>query len=225
VLEDIVGEGKLLEVYGMSETSPLTTGNPCKGKKKFGSIGLPLLNTDVKLVDPTTGKIVPVGEPGAICTRGPQIMVGYFNKAEETKHVMDADGYLHTGDVAIMDEEGYLRIVDRTKDMIIVGGYKVFSKKVEDILNEHPAIGMLAIIGVPNQERPGSELVVAYMTQSPGYQFNGDETAMKKDILSFARDKLAPFEVPKRIEIMKELPMTTVGKIDKKQLRASSKIG
>jgi long-chain acyl-CoA synthetase len=225
VLEDIVGEGKLLEVYGMSETSPLTTGNPCKGKKKFGSIGLPLLNTDVKLVDPTTGKIVPVGQPGEICTRGPQIMVGYFNKAEETKHVMDADGYLHTGDVAIMDEEGYLRIVDRTKDMIIVGGYKVFSKKVEDILNEHPAIGMLAIIGVPNQERPGSELVVAYMTQSPGYQFNGDETAMKKDILSFARDKLAPFEVPKRIEIMKELPMTTVGKIDKKQLRASSKIG
>jgi long-chain acyl-CoA synthetase len=225
VLEGIVGEGKLLEVYGMSETSPLTTANPSMGKKKLGSIGLPLLNTDIKLVDPTTGEIAPVGQPGEICTKGPQIMVGYFNMPEETKHVIDADGYLHTGDVAIMDEEGYLRIVDRTKDMIIVGGYKVFSKKVEDVLTEHPAIGMIATVGVPNQERPGSEFVVAYVIPDPSYQFDGDETAMKEDILKFARDKLATYEVPKRIEIVKELPLTAVGKIDKKQLRAASKIG
>jgi len=224
VLEGIVGEGKLLEVYGMSETSPLTTANPSTGGKKLGSIGLPLLNTDIKLVDPTTGEIAPVGQPGEICTKGPQIMVGYFNKPEETKHVIDADGYLHTGDVAIMDEEGYLRIVDRTKDMIIVGGFKVFSKKVEDILTEHPAIGMLAIIGVPNPERPGSEFVAAYVTIAPGYQFDGDESAMKEDILKFAREKLAPYEVPKRIEVVKELPLTAVGKIDKKKLRAASKI-
>ena len=225
VLEGIVGEGKLMEVYGMSETSPLTTANPSRGKKKLGSIGLPLLNTDIKLVDPTTREIAPVGQPGEICVKGPQIMVGYFNMPEETKHVIDADGYLHTGDVAIMDEKGYLSIVDRTKDMIIIGGYKVFSKKVEDTLTEHPAIGMIATIGVPNPERPGSELVVAYVTLAPGYQFDGDEAAMKENILKFARDKLAPFEVPKRIEILKELPLTTVGKIDKKQLRAASKIG
>jgi long-chain acyl-CoA synthetase len=224
VLEGIVGEGKLLEVYGMSETSPLTTGNPSKGKKKLGSIGLPLLNTDIKLVDPTTGEIAPVGQPGEICTKGPQIMVGYFNQPEETKHVIDTDGYLHTGDVAIMDEEGYLRIVDRTKDMIIVGGYKVFSKKVEDILTEHPAVGMLAIIGVPNPERPGSEFVVVYVNPDPSYQFDGNESAMKEDILKFAREKLAPYEVPKKIEIVKELPLTAVGKIDKKKLRAASKI-
>jgi long-chain acyl-CoA synthetase len=224
VLAGIVGEGKLLEVYGMSETSPLTTANPSRGKKKFGSIGLPLLNTDIKLVDPTAGEIAPVGQPGEICVKGPQIMEGYFNKPEETKHVIDADGYLHTGDVAIMDEDGYLRIVDRTKDMIIVGGYKVFSKKVEDILSEHPAIGMLAIIGVPNPERPGSEFVEAYVTPAPGWQFNGDEAAMKEDILKFAREKLAPYEVPKKIEIVKELPLTAVGKIDKKKLRAASRI-
>lgn len=224
VLEGIVGKGKLLEVYGMSETSPLTTANPSRGEKKLGSIGLPLLNTDIKLVDPTTGDIAPVGQPGEICTKGPQIMVGYFNKPEETRHVIDADGYLHTGDVAIMDEEGYLRIVDRTKDMIIVGGFKVFSKKVEDILTEHPAIGMLAIIGMPNPERPGSEFVAAYVTIAPGYQFDGDESAMKEDILKFAREKLAPYEVPKRIEVVKELPLTAVGKIDKKKLRAASKI-
>jgi long-chain acyl-CoA synthetase len=225
VLERIVGERKLLEVYGMSETSPLTTANPSRGKKKLGSIGLPLLNTDIKLVDPTTGEIAPVGQPGEICVKGPQIMVGYFNMPEETKHVIDADGYLHTGDVAIMDEEGYLRIVDRTKDMIIVGGYKVFSKKVEDVLTEHPAIEMIATIGVPNPERPGSELVVAYVTPDPSYQFDGDETAMKEDILKFARDKLATYEVPKRIEIVKELPLTAVGKIDKKQLRTALKTG
>lgn len=224
VLEGIVGKGKLLEVYGMSETSPLTTANPSRGEKKLGSIGLPLLNTDIKLVDPTTGDIAPVGQPGEICTKGPQIMVGYFNKPAETKHVIDADGYLHTGDVAIMDEEGYLRIVDRTKDMIIVGGFKVFSKKVEDILTEHPAIGMLAIIGMPNPERPGSEFVAAYVTIAPGHQFDGDESAMKEDILKFAREKLAPYEVPKRIEVVKELPLTAVGKIDKKKLRAASKI-
>ncbi len=224
VLEGIVGEGKLLEVYGMSETSPLTTANPSRGKKKLGSIGLPLLNTDIKLVDPTTGEIASVGQPGQICVKGPQIMVGYFNKPEETKHVIDADGYLHTGDVAIMDEEGYLRIVDRTKDMIIVGGFKVFSKKVEDIMSEHPAIEMIATIGMPNPERPGSEFVVAYVSPAPGYQFDGDEAAMKEDILRFAKNKLAPYEVPKRIEIVKELPLTAVGKIDKKKLRAASKI-
>jgi len=151
-------------------------------------------------------------------------MVGYFNKPEETKHVIDADGYLHTGDVAIMDEEGYLRIVDRTKDMIIVGGFKVFSKKVEDIMSEHPAIEMIATIGMPNPERPGSEFVVAYVSPAPGYQFDGDEAAMKEDILRFAKNKLAPYEVPKRIEIVKELPLTAVGKIDKKKLRAASKI-
>ncbi|MBW1872591.1 MAG: AMP-binding protein, partial [Deltaproteobacteria bacterium] len=146
-LESIVGKGKLLEAYGMSETSPLTTMNPSKGVKKLGSIGLPLLNTDIRLIDPASGQDVPVGSPGEICVRGPHIMVGYHNNPEETKIVIDQDGYMHTGDVAIMDDEGYLRIVDRTKDMIIVSGFKVFSKKVEEVMTGHPAIDMIALIG------------------------------------------------------------------------------
>jgi len=218
-LERIVGKGKLLELYGMTETSPVTVINPSQGKKKLGSIGLPLINTEIKLVDPDTGQEVARGQPGEICVRGPQVMKGYFEKPEETKIAIDAEGFMHTGDVAVMDEEGYMRIVDRTKDMIIVGGYKVFSKNVEEILTEHPAIEMIALIGEVNPERPGSELVKAYLTISPDYRFDGDEQALKKSILDFARGKLAPYEVPKKLEIRKELPLTTVGKIDKKKLR------
>ena len=220
--EEIVGKGKLLEVYGMTETSPLTTMNPSKGKKKLGSIGLPLLNTDIKLVDPETGKEVTLGEPGEICVKGPQIMVGYYNKPEETKKTIDADGYLHTGDVAVQDEEGYLRIVDRTKDMIIVGGFKVFSKKVEEVLAGHPAVEMIAMVGLPNPERPGSELVKAFVTPTKEYE-NKNYKEIEEDIIRFAKEKLAPYEVPKIVEIRKELPLTTVGKLDKKLLRAEAR--
>jgi len=220
--EAIVGKGKLLEVYGMTETSPLTTMNPSKGKKKLGSIGLPLLNTDIKLVDPDTGKEVALGQPGEICVKGPQVMVGYFNKPEETKKTIDADGYLHTGDVAVQDENGYLSIVDRTKDMIIVGGFKVFSKKIEEILTAHPAIEMIATIGVPNPERPGSEFVKAFVMVSKEYE-GKDNKEVENEIIAFAKEKLAPYEVPKIIEIRKDLPLTTVGKLDKKLLRAEGK--
>lgn len=218
-LEKVVGQGKLVECYGMTETSPLTTMNPLKGKKMLGSIGLPLLNTELRLMDHATGNVMGIGEPGEICVKGPQIMVGYYKKPEETKNSIDADGYMHTGDVAVMDEEGYLKIVDRTKDMIIVGGYKVFSKKVEDVLAGHPAIEMVATIGLPNPERPGSELVKALISITPGYTYD-NEDALKNEIIDFAKEKLAPYEVPKTITFMDELPLTTVGKIDKKVLRA-----
>ena len=147
-------------------------------------------------------------------------MQGYFNKTEETRNAIDAEGYMHTGDVAIMDEEGYLTIVDRTKDMINVGGFKVFSSKVEDILSKHPAIAMLALIGVDNPQRPGSETVKAYVQLDPAYHYDGDEQALKEDITKFAKEKCSAYEVPKVIEIIKEMPLTAVGKIDKKVLRA-----
>jgi len=220
--EEIVGKGKLLEIYGMTETSPLTTMNPSKGKKKLGSIGLPLLNTDIKLLDTDTGKEVEPGQPGEICVKGPQVMVGYYNMPEETKKTIDADGYLHTGDVAVQDEDGYLRVVDRTKDMLIVGGFKVFSKKVEEVLTGHPAIEMIATIGIPNPERPGSELVKAFVMLAKEYK-DKDKNEVEKDILRFAREKLAPYEVPKIVEIRKELPLTSVGKLNKKLLRAEAK--
>jgi len=218
-LEKIVGSGKLLEVYGMTETAPLTVMNPSLGKKKLGHIGLPLINTELKLVDPDTGQEVELGKPGEICVKGPQIMIGYFEKPDETQFAIDKDGYMHTGDVAIQDPEGYLRIVDRTKDMIIVGGFKVFSKRVEEILTEHKAIDQIALIGELNPDRPGSELVRAYLTVKPDNKFGGDEAALKKDLAEFAKNKLSPYEVPKEWEIRKELPLTTVGKVDKKKLR------
>ncbi|MFO8017412.1 MAG: AMP-binding protein [Promethearchaeia archaeon] len=217
-LEAIIGEGKLLEVYGMTETSPLTTMNPAHGEKKLGSIGLPLLNTELKLVAPDTGEEVPIGEPGEICVKGPQVMKGYLNKPEETEKAIDSEGYMHTGDVAIMDEEGYLRIVDRTKDMINVSGYKVFSTKVEDTLSKHPAIDMIALVGVDNPERPGSEIVKAYIKLTAEYEETPAEE-VKADIIEYAKEHCAPYEVPKIIDISKEMPMTGVGKIDKKILR------
>lgn len=221
--ESIVGKGKLIEAYGMTECSPLTTMNPSKGTKKLGSIGLPYQNLDLKLVDPATGEEVPIGKPGEILVKGPMVMKGYLNKPEETKKAIDSDGYMHTGDVAIFDEEGYLRIVDRTKDMIIVGGFKVFSTKLEDTLMKHPAIGMVATIGIPNPERPGSELVKAYIQLDPNYSYDGNEEALKEDITKFAKEKCAPYEVPKIIEISEELPLTVIGKVDKKRLRKEAK--
>ncbi|MFX1326850.1 MAG: AMP-binding protein [Promethearchaeota archaeon] len=219
IFEGVIGKGKIIELYGMTETSPLTVGNPSRGKKKLGHVGLPFPNVEFKLVDPESDKAVDLGEPGEICVKGPMVMVGYHNKPEETKKAIDSDGFMHTGDVGIMDEEGYVRIADRTKDMIIVGGYKVFSTKVEDTLTKHPAIGMVAIIGIPNPERPGSELVKAVIQLDPDYQYDGNENALKEVITAFAKKECAPYEVPKIIEIAAELPLTAVGKVDKKLLR------
>ena len=221
VLESVIGEGKLIELYGMTETSPLTIGNPSKGKKKLGHVGLPFPNVDFKLLDPDTGEEVPIGEPGEICIKGPMLMQGYYNKPEETKKAIDSSGFMHTGDMGTMNEEGYVKIVDRTKDMIIVGGFKVFSAKLEDILTKHPAIDMVATIGIPNPERPGSEIVKAFIQLDPDYKYDGNEEVLKEDILTFAKENCAPYEVPKLLEITEELPLTVVGKVDKKLLRKS----
>lgn len=220
-LEQIIGKGKLLEAYGMTETSPLTVMNPVMGQKKLGSIGLPLPNTDIKLIDPETRNPVPQGEPGEICIKGPQVMKGYYKLQKETQHVLDADGYLYTGDVAVQDADGYLKIVDRTKDMINVSGFKVFSKKIEDILTEHPVIAQIAVIGIPDPKKPGSELVKAYITIDEDSGFHGSEDELKATVTAFAKEKLANYEVPKEIEIRKELPLTSVGKLDKKKLRST----
>jgi long-chain acyl-CoA synthetase len=188
-------------------------------KKKLGTVGVPFLNVETKLVDPDTGEEVPLGKAGEICVRGPVVMQGYYNRPEETQNAIDQDGYMHTGDVAIMDEDGFMRLVDRTKDMINVGGYKVFSSKVEETIARHPAIGMIALVGVENRQRPGSELVKAFLQLDPSHSHKGDESALKEDIIRFARENCSPYEVPRMIEIIEELPLTAVGKIDKKALR------
>ncbi len=133
-------------------------------------------------------------------------MRGYHNKPEATRKALDEEGYMHTGDIGVMDEEGYVRIVDRAKDMIIVGGFKVFSSKVEDVISAHPAIAMMALIGEDNPEKPGSEIVKAYIQIDPNHEFDGDREALTRDILAFAREKCAPYEVPKIVEHLEEAP-------------------
>lgn len=221
-LERIIGEGKLLELYGMTETSPVSTMNPAVKEKKLGTVGMPILNVKCKIVDPLSDELVPLGEAGEICIGGPLVMKGYYNQPEETKHAIDDDGYMHTGDVGIMDDDGYIRIVDRTKDMINVGGYKVFSSKIEDELSKHPAIDMMALIGIPHPNRPGSEIVKAYIQIHPNYDYENEES-LKQDILDYADEILAPYEVPKEIQFTKEIPLTAVGKIDKKVLRKEAR--
>lgn len=218
-LEAIIGQGKLLEIYGMTELSPVIAMNPSIGPKQLGKVGMPIQNVDLKLVDPETGEEVPLGEPGEICVKGPLVMQGYYNKPEETAKAIDKDGYMHSGDLGIMDEDGYVRIVDRTKDMINVSGFKVFSAKVEEILAKHPAIGLIALVGIPNPDRPGSEIVKAFVQMDPDFEFDGNKEALKEDIISFAKENCAPYEVPKLVEISEELPLTVVGKVDKKVLR------
>lgn len=221
-LETIVGQGKIMEVYGLAEASAIITANPCRGRKRHGSVGLPVMNTDLSIRDPVTGRQVAVGEPGEIRVKGPQVMVGYCNRPEDTALVMDGDGYLRTGDMAVQDADGYVRIMDRTDDMIIVGRSKVFSAPAEGILSDHPAVGMAALIFVENTERPGSEVAKAYITLKPGYRIK-DVEALKEDILAFAKDRLSPVEIPKMLEIRTELPLTGVGKVDKKRLRQESR--
>jgi len=207
----------------MTEASPIITMNPRRGKKKIGTVGLPVQGTRVKLVDVETGtREVPVGEEGEIIVQGPQVMKGYLNKPEETEiaiRELEGERWLYTGDVARMDEEGYFTIVDRSKDMVNVGGFKVFSQEVEEKLHDHPAIELCAIIGVPNPKRPGSELVKLLVQLEQGYEERNEEDT-KQDILSFARQCLSPYKVPKIIKFMERLPLTPVGKVDKNALRS-----
>jgi long-chain acyl-CoA synthetase len=212
----------VVEVYGMTETSPLITCNPRFGNKKIGTVGLPIPNTRVKLADLETGsREVPPGEEGEIVVQGPQVMKGYLNRPEETAHALrDFQGapWLHTGDVARMDAEGFFTIVDRAKDMLNVGGYKVFSREVEEKLYDHPAVDLCAIIGVPHPQRPGTEMVKLAVQVASAYKHR-PEHSIKEEILQFARENLAPFKVPKIIELVDSLPLTPVGKVDKKALR------
>lgn len=208
-------ENKFCEVYGMTESAVLVTVNPALGEKKIGTVGLPLPNTDVKLVDVGTGEEVGIGQPGEICLKGPQITRGYYKKPEATAKTW-IDGWLHTGDVGVFDEEGYLKIVDRTKDMLSVSGFKVYSVHVEEVLTKHPDVQLMAIIGVPDENRPGSEIVKAIIQLKEGV---GVTSEVKESILNYAQKNLAKYEVPKLWEFREELPLSLVGKVLKKTLR------
>jgi len=211
----------LSELYGSTEPSPLIAFDQKTARKRVGSVGLPVPSTLVKIVDLADGKTeVPVGNVGEIVVSGPQVMQGYHNKPEETAQVFHEDEglrWLHVGDVGRMDEDGFLYLVDRTKDMIIVGGYKVFSTEVENVMHGHPAIEMCAVIGEKNPDRPETEQVKLMVQPKASYK-DISEDKLREEILAYAREKLAPYKVPKVVQFI-EMPLTAVGKINKKALR------
>ncbi|HMB28581.1 MAG TPA: long-chain fatty acid--CoA ligase, partial [Blastocatellia bacterium] len=201
----------LYEGYGLTEASPTTHSTPTLAKRKVGSVGLPFPSTECKIVDLETGeRVVPVGEVGELCVRGPQVMKGYWNRPEETAIAL-RDGWLYTGDVARMDEDGFFFIVQRKKDMIIVSGFNVYPNEVEDVLFTHPAVLEAAVIGVPDPYR--GEAVKAFITLRPG------ATATADDVIEFCRGNLAKYKVPTLVEFMTSLPKSAVGKVLRRELR------
>jgi long-chain acyl-CoA synthetase len=196
----------LLEGYGLSEASPVTHINPpFAGQGREGSIGVPIPSTDARIVDVETGtREMPIGEPGELVIQGPQVMKGYWNMPEETAEVL-RDGWLHTGDVARMDEDGYFYIVDRKKDMISTSGYNVYPREIEEVLYEHEEIAEAVAIGVEDEYR--GETVKAFVVRKPGNEVTEEE------ILAFCKERLAPYKAPKTVEFRDELPKSTVGKL------------
>jgi long-chain acyl-CoA synthetase len=208
--ESLTG-GKLVEGYGLTETSPVTHINPPEGSPKIASIGLPVADTEARIMDLETGtREMPVGEIGEIVIRGPQVMKGYWNKPDETALVL-RDGWLYTGDIAKKDADGYFYIVDRKKDMIIAGGYNIYPREVEEVLFECPKIKEAAVAGVPDPYR--GETVVAFVVMKDG------STATSEEIMAFCRERMAAYKVPRRVVFRDSLPKSGVGKYLRRELR------
>ncbi len=196
---------RLVEGYGLSEASPVTHANPIFGWNRIGTIGLPWPDTEARIVDLETGKKeLGVNEIGELVIRGPQVMKGYWNMPEETALVL-REGWLHTGDIARMDEEGYFQIVDRKKDMIIAGGFNIYPRDVEEVLYENPKVKEAVVAGIPDPYR--GETVKAYVVLKEG------ETATEEEIIEFCKGKMAKYKVPRMVEFRPELPKTIVGKV------------
>jgi long-chain acyl-CoA synthetase len=204
--------GYLVEGYGLSETSPVLMANPVAPTRKAGTVGLPLPNTEVRVVSPETGQDVAAGEPGELWVRGPQVMRGYWKKPDETAEVFEGD-WFKTGDIVQIDADGFVKIVDRIKEMIIVGGFKVAPSEVEDILRAYDGVADLAIVGIP--DAGGEESVVAAVVAEPGATI--DEAAFR----AYAREHLTPYKVPKRVVLVDELPKSLIGKVLRKKVRDS----
>ncbi|MEM2142496.1 MAG: long-chain fatty acid--CoA ligase [Candidatus Thorarchaeota archaeon] len=209
----------LFEGYGLSETSPVTHINPTTRKdRKFGSIGLPISDTDCKIVDLETGtRELPQGETGEIAVSGPQVMKGYWNKPKEDELVfrtIDGKRFFLTGDIGHMDEEGFTILSDRKKDMLNIGGLKAYPREIEDAFYEHPKVAMAAVIGLPREDEPGNEFAKAFIVLKPG------QTATPEELLEWARSRMAGYKRPREIEIVDSLPMSQVGKVLRRELRA-----
>ncbi len=202
---------RIMEAYGLSETSSVTHVNPRRGLRKYGSVGVPILGTDAKIMDIETGtRELPPGEVGELWVKGPQVMVGYWNHPEETARVL-VDGWLRTGDLARMDEDGYFYIVDRKKDLIVTSGLNVYPREVEDVLRQHPKVHEVAVIGLPDALR--GEKVAAYVVLKPG------ERATAAELRAHCRAQLAPYKVPRIVFFRESLPLSPAGKVLRRVLR------
>jgi long-chain acyl-CoA synthetase len=208
--KDAIGT-QITEVYGLTETSPLSHANPWRGKSKAGSVGLAISDTDCKIVDVNDGtKELGLGESGEILLKGPQLTQGYYKKPEETANAI-RDGWFYTGDIGYLDDEGYLYIVDRKKDMIIAGGFNVYPRDIDEVLFEHPKIKEACAVGLPDPYR--GETIKAFVVPREG------ETLTAEEVISFCREKLAAYKAPKQVEFVKDLPKSTVGKVLRRKLR------
>ncbi|HSV17273.1 MAG TPA: long-chain-fatty-acid--CoA ligase [Casimicrobiaceae bacterium] len=203
----------LLEAYGLTETSPAATINPPDLPDYNGSIGLPISSTEIELRD-DAGQAVALGQPGEICIRGPQVMAGYWNRRDETAKVMTSDGYFMSGDIGVMDERGYIRIVDRKKDMILVSGFNVYPNEIEAVVVQHPGVLECAAVGVP--DRKSGEAVKLFIVKR-------DEGLSIEDVLAHCRANLTGYKVPRDVEFRRELPKSNVGKILRRELRDEAK--
>jgi long-chain acyl-CoA synthetase len=206
-----ITDGRVCEGYGLTEASPVTHCNPIQGERRNGTIGLPFPSTDARVMDVTTDRPAGPGGVGELEVRGPQVMVGYWQRPEETAAVL-RDDWLSTGDLASMDADGYFTIVDRMKDLVIVGGLNVYPREVEEVLLSHPAVVDAGVIGVP-EERHG-EVPYAFVVLAEG------KIASVAELREHCRANLARYKVPAEIEIRSELPKTIVGKVLRKDLRA-----
>jgi long-chain acyl-CoA synthetase len=202
--------GRLVEGYGLTEAAPVTHCNPIYGNRKTGSIGIPFPDVEAKIMDHEKFIEKPQGEDGELWLRGPQVMPGYWNQPDETAKTLMADGWLRTGDIARVDEDGYFYIVDRLKDMINVAGFKVIPREVEEVLFQHPKVQEAVAAGVPDRYR--GEAVKAYIVLKPG------ATATVEELTRWCAERLAPFKVPRLIEFRSELPKTLVGKVLRRML-------
>ncbi len=207
--EEITG-GKLVEGYGLTEAHVVSHANPLNGDNREGSIGLPISNIECLVVDPVEGeKVLPLGAAGELLLKGPNIMQGYWNMPEETKTAL-RDGWLFTGDIARMDEDGYFYIEDRKKDLIIAGGYNIYPREVEEVLATHPAVVEVAVAGVTDPKR--GETVKAWIVKKPG------DATTEQEIITWSKDYLAKYKYPRVIEFRDEIPKSTVGKVLKREL-------
>jgi long-chain acyl-CoA synthetase len=200
---------RIVEGYGLTETSPVASTNPYGDTARLGTVGIPVPGTAFKIID-DNGHELALGERGELCIKGPQVMKGYWHKPEASAEVLDAEGWLKTGDVAVIDPDGFVRIVDRKKDMIIVSGFNVYPNEIEDVVMAHPKVASCAVIGVPD-ERTGEAVKLFVVAREMGVSI--------EELKAYCKENFTGYKVPKLIVLRASLPMTPVGKILRRELR------